>query len=431
MDDTVFPDRFLWGSATSAHQVEGGNVNSDSWLLEHVEGSAFREASWDAIDHYHRFADDIALLAALGLNAYRFSLEWSRIEPAEGLFSQVAIDHYRDVLACCRAYGLATVVTLHHFTSPIWLLAKNGWESPETPGLFARYVRRVMEELGDLIDMVCTMNEPNLAWTLADVGMAPREASGRAVDPMLCGCARALGTVPEAIAQFQFAATERAFETKLAAHRAAVAAVREVCPDKPVGWTIAASDIVAAPGGEQRAAAAQEELCERFYRASRGDDFIGVQTYSRTWYGPDGPCDPPEGCEMTMQGEEFYPLAVSESIRRAYAVSDCSILVTENGIATEDDAQRVRFYRQAIGGVAACIREGVPVLGYIAWSAFDNFEWVFGYGPKYGIIAVDRATQRRLVKPSALCLGEIARTNGREIVPATDDGMQPGGEVSK
>ena len=206
---SVFPETFLWGVATAAHQVEGNNVNSDTWLFENVEDTAFMEPSGDAMDHYHRFREDIALIASLGLTSYRLSVEWSRIEPARGLFSKAELAHYREVLQCCRDNGLKTIVTLHHFTSPIWLLAQGGWESPETPSLFARYCARVVEEMGDLMDYACTMNEPNLAWLLADVGATSRNASDRAEDPMFRSVAKALGVEPASLAQFQFAATER------------------------------------------------------------------------------------------------------------------------------------------------------------------------------------------------------------------------------
>ena len=417
---TVFPEGFLWGVATAGHQVEGNNTNSDTWLLEHVEGTAFLEPSGDAMDHYHRYAEDIALIAALGFNAYRFSIEWSRLEPAQGLFSEVEFEHYRRVLRCCRENGLKAVVTLHHFVSPIWFLARGGWEAEDAPALFGTYAAKVMEELGDLIDAVCTMNEPNLAWVLADAGMAPRSADDRANDPMLCGAARALGMEPERIAQFQFAATERAFEIKRAAHRAAVAAVRAARPDLPVGWTLANSSIRAVPGGEERAERARREINLRFLEVSREDDFVGIQTYEHSWYGPNGPVDAPEGAERKRAGGEFAPEAIGDTVREAWEHAQVPVFVTENGISTEDDRERVRFFERSVPAVARCIADGVPVMGYVCWSAFDNYEWVFGYGPKFGLIAVDRTTQRRTVKPSAVYLGGIAHVNGAGVVPGGD-----------
>src|SRR5208282_363826 len=156
-----FPDKFLWGTATAAHQAEGGNVNSDCWLLEHVKSTLFAEPSGDACDQYHRYAEDFALLQRLGFNSYRFGIEWARVEPEEGEFSRAEIEHYRRMLASCRERGLLPMVTLHHFTSPRWIAARGGFESAETIGRFARYCERVANDLGDLIGAACTLNELN------------------------------------------------------------------------------------------------------------------------------------------------------------------------------------------------------------------------------------------------------------------------------
>ena len=134
-----FPDGFIWGAATAAHQVEGGNVNSDCWALEHAKPSLFREPSGDAVDQYHRFADDVAILAGLGLKAYRFSIEWARIEPEDGFFSQAALDHYQRCIDACLSRGVAPVLTFHHFTLPLWQARQGGFTAPDFPDRFARY----------------------------------------------------------------------------------------------------------------------------------------------------------------------------------------------------------------------------------------------------------------------------------------------------
>ena len=275
---TPFPEDFLWGTATASHQVEGGNTNNDVWLYEHVPNTMYAESSGDACDHYNRYRSDIALLASLGLNAYRFSLEWSRIEPAPGEFSAVAIAHYRDMLRACHEHGLTPIVTYHHFTSPAWLIARGGWEDKATPGLFARYCRRVTAELGDMFDLVCTMNEPNLAILLREMGLCEATPGARLNNPTWVGAARALGTTADRVAGFQLSATQEAFEVKVAAHRAAVEAIKEVKPMMRVGWTLANSDFHAAPGGEERVARMIEENNLRYLRVSEGDDFVGLQT---------------------------------------------------------------------------------------------------------------------------------------------------------
>lgn len=407
----AFPQGFLWGAATAAHQVEGNNVNSDGWLLEHLPGSIFAEPSGDACDHYHRYAEDIALLSRLGFNTYRFSIEWARIEPEEGRFSPAALEHYRRVLLACQAYGLTAVVTYHHFTSPRWLLAAGGWEDARTPERFARFCERATQAFGDLIGAACTLNEPNLPALLAamGIGSAPEQ---RASVPMWAAAARALGVPAASIAPFQFSGTPAAFEIKLAAHRAAKAAIKGVRPDLPVGWTLALTDIQAAPGGEARAAELRRTINTAYLEAVRGDDFIGVQTYSRLRVGPDGPLKPEPGAELNQMGEEFYPEALEATIREAAAVAGIPVMVTENGLATADDTRRIAYVRRALRGVARCLADGIDVRGYVYWTALDNFEWVFGYRPTFGLIAVDRTTQQRTAKPSAGWLGEIARDNG-------------------
>src|SRR5207245_1613206 len=152
---------FVWGTATSAHQVEGGNWNNDWWMWEHDPASPCQEPSGDACDHWHRWPEDVRLLAELGFNAYRFSLEWSRIEPEEGEFSAAALNHYRRVCAYCRDHGLTPIVTFHHFTTPRWA-ALDGWTDPRTAERFARYVERATAHLGDLVGWACTINEPNI-----------------------------------------------------------------------------------------------------------------------------------------------------------------------------------------------------------------------------------------------------------------------------
>ncbi len=175
-----FHKGFLWGTATAAHQVEGNNVNSDFWVLEHIPGTIVTEPSGDACDHYHRYREDIKLLAELGFKSYRFSIEWARVEPEDGMFSPAILAHYRDMLNACHEHGLVPMVTLHHFTSPRWLMKLGGWTAAETPGRFARYTAHVMQELGSLIPYVCTLNEVNLPDLLAFIMAARKSAASHA-----------------------------------------------------------------------------------------------------------------------------------------------------------------------------------------------------------------------------------------------------------
>jgi beta-glucosidase len=410
----TFPHGFLWGAATAGHQVEGNNVNSDSWLLEHLPETIFAEPSGDACDHYHRYATDIALLAELGLTAYRFSIEWARIEPEEGKFSQAALEHYRRVLMACHDHGITPVVTFHHFASPRWLLAAGGWEDSRTPERFARYCEHAMRHLGDLIGIACTLNEPNLPRLLAALGVMPPAEQQRQT-PMWVAAGRSLGIPAERVAPFMFTGTDAGFETMLAAHRAGYAAIKSIRPNLPVGWTLANADIQAGPGGDARAADVRRVVNEAYLEAVRGDDFVGIQTYGRIRFGSERPLPAPDGAELTMTGDEVYPEGLEATIREAARVARIPVIVTENGLATTDDSRRIAYIERALHGVAHCLQDGIDVRGYIYWTAMDNFEWMAGYRVTMGLIAVDHATQERMVKPSAHWLGQMARMNGATL----------------
>jgi beta-glucosidase len=387
---TTFPDGFLWGTATAAHQVEGGNWNNDWWAWEHNPQSPCVEPSGDACDHYHRYRQDIALLARLGFNTYRFSLEWSRIEPEEGEWSLAAIDHYRRVCESCLGSGITPMVTFHHFTTPRWVAHLGGWEEPDTAGRFASFCERAAGGLADLLGWACTINEPNMvALHGYRTGAFP---PGRR-DPAL----------------------RRAVNDVLAdAHRQAAPAIRAaVGSSVPVGMTLAMQETVPVEGGESRAEAILRDTEDVFLDVCGADDFLGVQTYTRVLVGPDGMLAVEPGVETTMMGYEFRPSALEATLRRAWSVlgGNVPLVVTENGLSTEDDSRRVVFVREALQGVARCLADGLDVRGYVYWSALDNFEWAYGYRPKFGLVAVDRTTFERTPKPSAEWLGEIARTD--------------------
>jgi beta-glucosidase len=406
MAQRSFPDDFLWGTATSAHQVEGGNVWNDSWLLEQVPGTHYAEPSGDACDHYHRYPDDIALVADLGLNAYRFSLEWSRIEPEDGAFSTAALDHYRRMLAACHEHGLTPILTFHHFTTPRFVSADGGWGEQRTAERFARFCERAMRHLGDLVPYACTINEPNLGTLLHDVLRIPDPRGSAAWS----AAAAALQTTPERFAPLQSCVGERAREVARMAHRLAFEAIKGVRAETQTGLTVVMSAWDAAPGGERALAQLRERAEDAWLQGLEGD-FVGVQCYSGHRIGPDGPLEPAAGTERTQMGYPFQPEALEHAIRRAAELTALPVIVTENGVATADDTRRSAFVERALRGVEACIRDGVDVRGYVYWSLFDNFEWVFGYRPAFGLVGVDRATQVRSVKPSARRLGEIAQAN--------------------
>jgi beta-glucosidase len=383
-----FPSGFLWGTATAAHQTEGGNVNNDWWAWEHNPDSGCAQSSGDACDSFHRWDEDVALVAELRLGACRFSLEWRRIEPAEGEFSRAALDHYRRMCAACHERGVAPVVTFHHFTNPLWLARRGGWEAGDAPERFARFVERVGAHLGDVIGWACTFNEPNVVAVLGyTIGIYPpglKDEIGRHL------------AVNEALVR---------------AHRLAVDALRAGPGTFPVGLTLSMEELVAGRGGQQTRDAAEQILENTFLDAAAGDDFIGVQCYERTVLGPTGPISPPAGTRLTQMGYEYAPRALEYTVRRAASYTGIPVLVTENGIATNDDAERVEFVAEALRGVHCCVADGVDVRGYFVWSLLDNFEWRLGFDPKFGLCAVDRLTFERRPKPSARWFGEVARAN--------------------
>jgi beta-glucosidase len=404
--DYRFPKDFLWGAATSGHQVEGNNINSESWVLEHLPETIYVEPSGDACDHYHRYPEDIALLAELGFNAYRFSVEWARIEPEEGEFSYAELEHYRRMLATCHEHGIQPVVTLHHFTSPRWLIRQGGWLDEKTPERFARYTERVSQHLGDLMCAACTFNEPNLPMVLSK--LLPFNIPET---PFWKAAAQAFDVPPDRLGLFQFVTESKMHQIILDAHRRALDVLHAGPGDFPVGLTLALLDIQAAQGGERMAAEFRREMSEFYLEQLRDDDFVGVQTYSRMLVGPESLIPPGDDVEKNQMGEEYYPEALCGTIHHAAEVAGIPIIVTENGLSSTDDSRRLEYFQRALRCVADSLDSGIDVRGYFCWSAFDNFEWVSGYGPKFGIIAVDRKTQKRSPKPSAHWLGEVARTN--------------------
>ncbi|UCD57459.1 MAG: glycoside hydrolase family 1 protein [Candidatus Hydrogenedentota bacterium] len=405
-----FPDGFMWGTATAAHQVEGNNTNSDFWLLEHTHGTIFQEPSGDACDHFHRYPEDIARMARLGFNAYRFSIEWARIEPEPGYFSVAALDHYRRMLAACHENGVQPCVTFHHFTSPRWLTADGGWENKKTVERFVRYCERATQHLGDMIAIACTINEANLTASLALRGTLPKDGV-KVHAPFFAEAARLCGTTLDRFGPFLLGDPFKIRDVMLEAHLQTRAVIRGGPGKFPIGVTLAMSDYQAVPGGEAVRDKALAEDFDLFLDAARHDDFVGVQTYSRTRFGPDGPLEPEEGVETLIMGYEFWPEALEATIRYANEKADVPIYVTENGIGTTDDEQRIEYIRRALNGVTRCLKDGIDVRGYFYWSMLDNFEWLFGYGPQFGLIGVDRETQLRTLKPSAHYLGRIATAN--------------------
>lgn len=399
------PPGFLWGTAISAYQSEGNNTNSDAWLMENMQPSMFKERSGDACDSYHRYEEDFALAARLGLNCYRLGVEWARIEPSEGQFSNAELDQYARMLASCRAHGLRPIVTLNHFTTPLWFAMRGGFEAADSPDLFARYCRKVAERLGGLMHMATTFNEANIQLL---VHLFPQFSAGIPKAREAIAAAAKMTGSPR-FSRLAYADPAIVTPIMQEAHRRGYAAIKAARPALPVGITLTTQDIQGPPG---IAAAYRERLYGGWVDVARSHaDFFGVQTYTRFRVDANGFVPPPAGAEMTLAGYEYYPQALANTIRWAHAAVGKPIYVTESGIATDDDSRRIAFIDEALDGVRQCLDEGIPVHSYLYWSLLDNFEWTSGYGVHFGLVAVDRETFARKPKPSALHLGAIARRN--------------------
>ncbi len=381
-----FPEGFLWGAATAAHQVEGGNVNNDWWAWEHARVTTAVESSGDAIDQLHRYDEDFALLASLGHGAHRLSIEWSRIEPAEGEFSTAALAHYRRVLQSLRTHGLTSFVTLHHFTLPRWLAESGGWLRHDAVALFGRYCTRVADELGDLVDFACTVNEPQIVALFGyRIGYHPpglrhpglwRKVSDRLLD----------------------------------AHRAAVRALAPL----PAGLCLQLPALEPARPGDPACVASAHELREVMVEPfvhEPGGAFVGVQYYTRMRVDPayaDGFAPAPAGAPTTQMGWELHPPGLREALDSA-ARAGLPLVVTENGVAAEDDRQRLAYLREHLTVVRDALADGVDVRGYLYWSAFDNFEWAEGFRPRFGLVGIDHERElARVPRPSAQAFARVA-----------------------
>jgi beta-glucosidase len=411
----AFPDGFVWGTAAAAHQVEGGNWNNDWWAWEHDPSSPCVEPSGDACDHYHRYDSDFALLASFGHSAHRFGLEWARIEPEPGEFSNAALDHYSRVLDSLDGHGLTAFPTLHHFTSPRWFAAEGGWASEGAIDRFRRYADVVARRLGPRLHFVCTINEPQI---VALYGYQFNVFPPGASDASLFGPAT------------------RNF---VGAHAAAVEAFGEHASGAEVGLVLSITDFQAVDAESQHRRDRIHHRMAGVYidalrdgvvsgvgadaefavlRGARG--FVGVNYYSRARISAGEPTvlPPPEGAETTQMAYEVVPDSFVTVLHDA-ARAGLPIYVTENGIGTDDDRQRIRFIARHLAAVRRAMDEGVDVRGYLYWSAMDNFEWVLGYTKTFGLIGFDRETFDRRPKPSAHYFGEIARANAVEPAVTT------------
>ncbi len=401
-----FPDGFLWGTASAAHQIEGDNRNSDWWEWEKQPGRiANGDTSAIADDSYHRYREDSALLREMSQNAHRLSVEWSRIEPSEGDFDARQIRHYRDVLGDLREQGIVPMITLHHFTSPVWFARKGGWTAPGSERAFMPFVRRVVDELGDLVGMWCTINEPNIY--AANGWLTGEFPPGHRGD--LAG---------------QYRVTQNMHR----AHELAYVAIKRRWPDIPVG--LSHHKFLFLPASRKRrdrlAAWTAQTVIDRWPVApgqlrkivEATSDYIGIAHYWGQTVAFDARrprqqfmrrFNPPgtRPTEMGFCSEPSWMRRVLSELRRYRK----PVYIMENGIATTDDDWRKAYLSEVLRNVHDAIADGVDVRGYFHWTNMDNFEWAKGYTAHFGLIAVDRKNMERAIKPSGRLYARIAATN--------------------
>lgn len=417
-----FPATFLWGAATSAHQVEGRNVRSDWWAWE--AAGKVREQSGAACAHYERFEEDFDLAQTLGHNAHRLSIEWSRIEPEPGRWDEQAMAHYQDVIRALRARDLEPIVTLFHFTSPQWFSERGGWRHPRAVERFGRYVERVLDAVGPSVRYWVTFNEPAIYVYQGYVAgvWPPGQRSWLAALRILERLLHAHTTAYHLI-HTRLDALGAPPLVGFAKHMVVFTPCNPRSrTDRLATWARHAyfNGMVAESFGRGHLLPRLQHLLRRSVHR-RYLDFIGLNYYTRDFVhfqGWTGGRLFGEVCSLAHHGDagprnslgwEIYPEGIYENLRQL-SRSGLPILITENGICTDDDAQRQRFIRDHLLQVARAMAAGVPVLGYLYWSLLDNFEWHEGFAPRFGLAAVDYQTQARRVRPSAEYFAGICRT---------------------
>jgi beta-glucosidase len=406
LSEKRFPDGFLWGTATAAHQVEGDNRNSDWWEFEQQPGRiAHGDKSEIACDHYHRYREDFAMLRELNQNAHRLSVEWSRIEPSEGAFDAHQIRHYRDVLGELREQGIQPMLTLHHFTSPLWFANKGGWRARGAAHAFLPFVHRMVDELGDLVTIWCTINEPSIyaaqGWLTGEFPPGHR------------------GDV---------ASVYRVASNMRRAHELAYLAIKRRWPEAQVGLSHHKFLFMpATPKRVDRWAAQAAQMVMDCWPVAPGrlrriveatSDYVGIAHYHVQYcaFDPRRPQDQfvrrfnVPGVPVSDMGWSADPRWMRLVLNELKGLGK-PVYITENGLGTKDDDRRQRYLIDVVSNVHLAIEDGVDVRGYFHWTNMDNFEWARGYQVRFGLIDVDRKSLERTIKPSGRLYARIAQAN--------------------
>ncbi len=422
-----FPPGFRWSVASSAHQCEGGNDNSDWWEFEGKPGAIKRgERSGRACDHWNRVEEDVGLLKSLNLNHARLSVEWARIETARGQFDEAALKHYVDEIKLLRAAGIEPLVTFHHFTLPKWVADTGGWAGPGIPEAFARYCEVVYDALGGLVRDFITINEPMVVIVAGYLSgdFPPALRDPKTILAPLRGLVQGHAKAYHAI-HARAAKAGRTVRVGLAHHLRVFDAARAWHPlDRVAAALLAKAFNWVIPEVLQTGRFAMKlpfilNFREEIAEAKGTEDFFGLNYYSRDLvrFAPLSPhgfvrVDPPDYWRSDL-GWEIYPEGLYQLLTEiAGRYPGTPVLITENGLADAEDKSRARFLTEHLKQVHRALAAGIPVECYSHWSLLDNFEWAEGFAPRFGLFDMDYSTMARTPRKSAELYAEIARTNG-------------------
>ncbi len=411
MDPKLFPKDFLWGASTASHQVEGGTVNQWSeWELAHateLARTAAKRLSWlpnwrhvrtaaqepenyvsgKAVDHYHRYEEDFDLLKDLHMNSFRFSIEWSRIQPKEGAWNAEAIRHYHRYIQALKKRHIEPILTIWHWTMPTWFAEKGGFEKTANLADFDCFVKKVAEEYGDDVRYVITLNEPNVYASFSYLtGEWPPQ-------------------IKKPLTFFHV------YHNLAKAHRRAYAILKQAHPRLQIG--VAMNMANSQPKTTRNPfsvlfAYGSSYFWNRWFlnRIRKQQDFIGVNYYQTNYYhgfATRNPTTPVNDLGWYMEPEGI--LSVLTQIQAHYKKP---VIITENGLADSKDRYRRWWLEQTLIAIQKAITQGVDVKGYLHWSLLDNFEWSYGWWPKFGLIAVDRDNgMKREMRPSTRWFGSF------------------------
>ncbi len=406
-----FPKKFLWGASVSAHQVEGKTNNQwTAWELENAKSRAAQAsyhladlASWpliekeakdpasyvsgDATRHYALYEQDFDLLDQLHMNAFRFSIEWSRVEPTEGAWNVEAIEHYKKYVAALKKRGIEPMITLFHFTLPQWFAAKGGFEKHGNIKYFVRFAERVLHELGPHVRYVITINEPEIyAYESYMAGNWPPNVTSKKRGWRVL---RHLASAHNQVAKLLHSANRR--------YKVSVA--------KNSNYFYAGDDAWLSRKSAEIMQYYQDDYFLR--KVVKHCDFIGVNFYfSNRVYGyrvhnPDE--------KVSDMGWDLSPADIQHALERLSEKYHLPLIVTENGLADKEDTYRKWWLTQTLIGMQKAMDNGVKLQGYLHWSLIDNFEWDKGIWPRFGLAGVDYATGKRTLRPSAIWFGKIIK----------------------